>query len=335
MLCVAIWLVYERLTAIPDTPPPAAAAGGDTGRFSRERPITREDLESLRWEEMNQLLRAAGADPKEIDRLIRLAQEVDTPLATYLRAMLLLASSQPEPALTAFGNLDPRVIPPALLYGPFRLHETLRPDDPNPYLPAIRQAVEEGSVPVLVQARIRARDGRLAESLASYLRTDPREWATHDLQILQGMGRNEGLAIDVRRLVAGALASGRVEPKLVPGLRTLVREGPAPADLETFERQLKQEIDAGTPAGKLALESARKLAVNRKLFLARNYRALLDAHRAADPVQLPTETALLLFMSAVALKEQVEMDRWGLELTRRHGDAEVRDWVNEMKGPAQ
>ena len=30
-----------------------------------------EDLESLRWEEMNQLLRAAGADPKEIDRLIR------------------------------------------------------------------------------------------------------------------------------------------------------------------------------------------------------------------------------------------------------------------------
>jgi hypothetical protein len=37
----------------------------------------------------------------------------------------------------------------------------------------------------------------------------------------------------------------------------------------------------------------------------------------------------------VALNEQVEMDRWGLELTRRHGDAEVRDWVNEMKGPAQ
>jgi hypothetical protein len=37
----------------------------------------------------------------------------------------------------------------------------------------------------------------------------------------------------------------------------------------------------------------------------------------------------------VELKEQVEMDRWGQELKRRHGETEVRDWVNEMTGTAQ
>jgi hypothetical protein len=29
------------------------------------------------------------------------------------------------------------------------------------------------------------------------------------------------------------------------------------------------------------------------------------------------------------------MDRWGQELKRRHGEAEVQDWVNEMTGTAK
>jgi hypothetical protein len=50
---------------------------------------------------------------------------------------------------------------------------------------------------------------------------------------------------------------------------------------------------------------------------------------------LPTETVLLLFLSAVELKERVEMDRWGQELKRRHREVEVRDWVNETASAAR
>lgn len=335
LLVLAGWLVQAWLTGRPEAHHPAAPVATDTGRFSRQHPIAREDLETLRWEEMNQLLRAAGADPKEVDRLILLSKEVDNPPASYLRAMLLLASNQPEPALAAFGALDPKVIPATLLYAPFRLHETLRPADPGPYLPLLRQAVAEDKAPPLVRARLQARDGRLADALASYLRTDPQEWAGYDLESLRRIGTHQGLAMDLRRLVAGALASGRVDARLASDLRALARGGTAPAELEAFERKLKQEIDAGTPAGKVAVESARKLAIDRETFLARNYRALIDKYRAADPPQLPTETALALFLSAVALKEPVEMDRWGQELKRRHGDAEVREWVNAMKGTAR
>ena len=69
--------------------------------------------------------------------------------------------------------------------------------------------------------------------------------------------------------------------------------------------------------------------------IARKYAELIESHRDTEPIKLPTETALLLFLSAVELKEQIEMDRWGQELKRRHGDAEVRDWVNEMTRSAR
>ena len=74
---------------------------------------------------------------------------------------------------------------------------------------------------------------------------------------------------------------------------------------------------------------------NRNLFLAKEYERLVETHDGDEPTALPTETVLLLFLAAVELKEQVEMDRWGQELKRRHREVEVREWVNRTRGAAR
>jgi hypothetical protein len=215
------------------------------------------------------------------------------------------------------------------------LQQTLHPKDPNPYLAALRKSVSENKLPPLVEARVQALDGNLREALRSYLRTDPASWARYDLESLQRIGTHQGLAPDLRRLIAGALASGRVEPALLEPLQTLARRGAVPPDANELKAQLRREIETETPAGQIAVESAKKLIEDRNLFVGREYAELIEAHREAEPIELSTETVLLLFLSSVELKEQVEMDRWGQELKRRHGDAEVRDWVNETTRSAR
>ena len=118
-------------------------------------------------------------------------------------------------------------------------------------------------------------------------------------------------------------------------MQELARQGAVTPEPEEFKRQIRREIEANTPAGRIAIESAKKLINDRKLFLTKKYTELIGAHRDADPIKLPTETVLLLFFSAVELREQIEMDRWGQELKRRHRDVEVRDWVNETVSSAR
>jgi hypothetical protein len=334
-LGIAVWYFSPGKSPVGDGNQAQPGIALETGRFSAARPVTETELKTLQWEEVNQLLQAVGADAGEIERLARLTEAVHTPESTYLQALLLLLQQQPDQALAAFDALDIQSVPPAFLYAPYRLQQTLRPKDPNPYLTALRESVSENKLPPLVEARVRALDGNLREALRSYLRTDPASWAHYDLESLQRIGTHQGLAPDLRRLIAGALASGRVEQALLEPLQTLARRGAVPPDAEELKAQLRREIETQTPAGKIAVESAKKLIDDRNLFVERKYAELIDAHREAEPIELPTETVLLLFLSSVELKERVEMDRWGQELKRRHGETEVRDWVNQMTGTAR
>jgi hypothetical protein len=285
---------------------------------------------------VSQLLQAVAADESEIERLIRLAGHVNTPPTIYLGALLLILQREPELALTAFDSLDPQAIPPSFLYAPHRLRQTLHPDGTDPYLVALRKAIVEGKVPPLIRARVRALDGELTGALHSYMRTDPGSWAAYDLDSLRRIATHQGLAADLRKLIAGALASGRLKPTMVAPLQELARQGGAvPSAQEELKLQLRREIEANTPAGRVAIESAKKLLNNRKLFLTKEYTDLVGAHLDADPITLPTETVFLLFLSAVELREQIEMDRWGQELKRRHREVEVRDWVNETMSSAR
>jgi len=329
-LAIGIWLASSPTNPVGGEARPKSIDAPKTARFSPTRPVTRAEVETLRWEEVNQLLQAVAADPEEIERLAQLADNVDTPPAAYLRALLLILQQQPEQALSAFARLDEQSIPPDFLYAPYRLQASLHPGNPNPYLTPLRKSVAEGQVSALIQARVQALDGDLGEALRSYLRTDPASWTRYDLDSLQRIGTHQGLAPDLRRLVTGALASGRIQLALVAPLREVARSDSTPPNADEFKNRLRSEIEAGTPAGQIAVESAKRLINDRNLFLGRKYAELIAAHQSSEPVDLSTETVLLLFLSAVELKRQIEMDRWGQELKRRHPDVEVRDWVNEM-----
>jgi hypothetical protein len=330
-----VWWIVSPGGPRDTRPGPETSNTTQGPRFSAARTLTRLDLEALRWDEVDQLLESVGTDDAEIGRLAELTGDVDQPAATYLHGLLLMLQREPERALKAFGTLEPQAIPPTFLYAPHRLLRALHPASPDPYLDLLRTAVVEGKVPALIRARVKAGDGELGAALASYLRTDPASWTNYDLESLRKIASHQGFAGDLRKLIAGAMNSGRVQPALTAGLKQLATAEPAPADIEEFKRQLKREIKANTPAGQVAVESAKMLIKDRNLFVGRKYAELIESHRDTEPIKLPTETALLLFLSAVELKEQIEMDRWGQELKRRHGDVEVRDWVNEMTGSAR
>ena len=319
----------------PVDPVGKPGSGTAASRFAPDRPVTEADLASLRWDEVDQAVAAISPDPTEIERVSRLARGMERPPAVYLGALLLVSQREAEQALASFGKIDPQVIPPGFLYAPYRLHQALEPTTPNPYLPPLRKAVAAGLVSPLIQARVQVRDGQLSKALGSYLKTDPADWASYDLETLQRIANHQGLAADLSKMIGGALASGRVKPRLAPALQRIATQPATQPDIEAFKEELRLAVESDTPVGRLAVESARSMLRDRKLFVARRYRALLDLHSGAEPVALPTETALLLFLAAVDLKEQLEIDRWGQELKRRHAEPEVRRWVNEMTADAR
>jgi hypothetical protein len=334
-LAVVGWLLVASHDA--DKPRTGSGAARDTAITQLAPPalITSAEVAALGWQNVNPLLQRIAADHDEIDRLIDIASGVDTPPASYLQGLLLLSRNRPEDALAVFDTLDPAAIPPDLLYAPHRLQQALAPAAPDPYLAALRPAVADGTVPALIRARVQALDGDLSASLASYMRSDPGGWARYDLQAFRQIAEHQGLAPDLRELVRGALASGRVKEAVIPPLREIARSDKEEMELSAFKRQLRKEIEAQTPAGKIAIESAKQLLEDRQRFVRREYASLLDSHRASEPPELPTESVLLLFLASVAQDNAIETDRWGQELKRRHEDAEVDDWVARMKASAQ
>lgn len=323
---VAGVFLYDSGPGKPSTPSRTVA----DARFAPGKEIKRFDLEQMQWSEMNQAIAAVGTEPARIDQLIQLAKNIDVPAATYMRGLLLITRQKPEEALLLFETLDIEQVPVVLLYAPYRLHQQFRPGDPNPYIDTLRAAVKRKKVPALVRARVQAADGDFSGALDDYLRTNPAQWAGYDLDAMRRIAGHQGLIADLNKMIAGALSSGRVKPALVAPLRDVTTQSSVSVDIEAFRQNLRRSIDEKTPQGKLAIESARKLLLDRKMFLERNYEKLLADYIKTEPMILSTETMVLLFLSAVTLKEQLETDRWGQELKRRHNDQEVWDWVNEL-----
>lgn len=297
--------------------------------FNPQQQLVSADLQALRWDEVNQALATIGNDESEIERLTHLAGDVATPPAIYLRGLLLIAQHKPELALAAFHSLSLQSIPVKYLYAPHRLQQVLRPGEQDNYLSALRVAAVNNTLPILIKARVQARDGDLSGAFSSYLQTDPASWSRYDLQCLQRISSHQGLAADLVKLIAGALSSGRVNSKLTPTLQKIAHQPATMPDIETFQQQIRQAIVNNTAEGKLAIASAKKLLRDRKIFLARDYSGLITNYLETEPMILSTETVLLLFLAAAELKQQLEVDRWGQELIRRHGETEVRDWVNK------
>ena len=323
-------LAYLALPLLRGTTSPGVPEPTTLKQFSPDREVTTADLQKLSWQQINPLVAAIGADPERINRVRQLGAELASPPTTYLLALLALSQQQPETALALLDELNTPDIPALFLYAPYRLHQGLKPDTPNPYLPLLRQAVEQQAVPELIRARLLAVDGKLAQALNNYLRTDPAQWVGYDLEAMRRISSHQGLRADLRRMIAGALASGRVRPTIAPSLQGISRRPTNRFDMDLFRQNLRRSVAEQSPEGKIAIESARRLLEERQLFLQRKYAALIERYHETDQTSVSTETLVLLFLSAVSAAERVEIDRWGQELKRRHNDLEVRNWVTEL-----
>ena len=311
---------------------PAAVSTVDT---IAEVSIEAEMLTALEWQNVEKLIRTVGASSDKQRQVIELTSDGENPAAIYLRGFVLMITGKPLQALGAFDRLDVEGIPAAYLYPPYRLQRQVRPEAPNRYLGALRGAIDAGSVSPLITARVLAQEGDPSTALSSYLQTDPAQWVTYDVECIKKIGLHAGLSSEMRRMIAGALKSGRVSANVQEPLRQALVLEPDPAEVRAFKRKLKEELILDSSTGRAAVASMKQMLETRQLFLQRNYQTIIDQYRSANPMALPDEAVLLLLLSGARLGNQLEMDRWGQEIKRRYPNQEVIDWVSELTTSAE
>ncbi len=272
--------------------------------------LRKRDLEILTDREISMLEASAGSIP-----------------GRYLLAFFSMLNERPAKALELFDSIPLDQIPDRYLYPPYRLKRTVRPDESNRYVKPLKNASAGSTISPLIRARFLSMEGDPQAALDAYLRTDPARWVSFDGNCLRKINQHSGLRQELRMLIAGALRSGRVKSALAKRLRAIVISDDVAERLVTFKKRLKRVLDTKGAASDMAFASAKAMLASRKTFLERRYDELLIKHRSANPTAVTTETALLVFLSATALENAAEIERWGQELKRRYPDREVERWV--------
>ena len=131
-------------------------------------------------------------------------------------------------------------------------------------------------------------------------------------------------------MITGAISSGRVKTGLLPQLKQIAYQPVSNSEIAGFEERIKNAIRKNTPEGRIAIESAKTLLRDRKIFISRQYQKLIKLYLTSEPIKLATETVLLLFLSSVDQSNLQQAETWGQELKRRYAEAEVKVWVNKM-----
>jgi len=326
----AYWYLSDR--SRKEKPPTQLTAADD---FDANAPASVQMLKSLDWKHFSALTQNIGTDAGKVGQILRLTSGLQKPVAVYLRGFLLMIANKPLQALDTFDRLATADIPAPFLYPPYRLQRRMRPLETNKYLVALRQAIADDQVSPLIKARVQAQEGDPYSAISSYMQTDPAQWVFYDIECLKKIGMQSGFYSEVRRMIAGALKSRRVSGKIESQLRQLATLEPSESELRALKRKLKEELIQDSGAAKIAVSSMTRLLETRKQFLQRDYKTILAQYQNANPIALPTETVLLLFLSAVELDNRLETDRWGQEIKRRHPTQEVIDWVTELKTSAR
>lgn len=287
-------------------------------------------LVDLNWQDVDEAVRGLGTDSAKLSQLLKLTANVQNPVVHYLRGFIMMINEKPLQALTVFDQLSLKDIPAQFLYPPYRLHRQMRPKSANKYLEALIRAIDAGSVPPLIAARVETQEGDLYSALSNYLRTDPGQWVSFDVQCIQKIVHHAGLSSEVRRMIFGALKSGRVSEKVDKPLRRLLALNNDKAEVAALKRTLQEELLVNSSAGKIAVSSVKQMLDTRKLFLQKDYQKILNQHQDTNPLTLPNEVILILFLSGVKQTDRLEIDRWGQEIKRRYPNREVAEWVSKL-----
>jgi hypothetical protein len=185
-------------------------------------------------------------------------------------------------------------------------------------------------LPPLLEARVMGREGNFQRSLQAYLRSDPAQWASHDLELFSLLAQHGGVRFETLNMLLAALRAGRFKPELRGDLEKLASAAAA-ADSSPFRDDLQNWLQRNDGSREIAGRVAIRQLEIRRQFLQKEYARLLRDHAASNPTSQPDETVLLLTLSAATQTGTSELDRWSQELKRRYPQPEVQQWLETLR----
>lgn len=308
-------------------PRPPQATHGETARIQ----LTRESIGALQWQDLaTGRFVVENPSDQQLSQLLDWTEQTTNPPTIYFRGLLLLIDGRSEEALESFDTVPLDAIPAEQLYAPYRLHDAQRPAQPNAYFSRLLSSLEQGRLTPLLAARVLARANQFEKSLGAYLATDPGTWTRHDASCLQRISIHSGLESEVRRLVMGAIGGGRIPSANEDAFLQLGFQDVRRRPIEGLRQQLRDRLEQDPRVSSVVVSSLKKMGKDRELFLNKQYRDLLDLHQDSNPVQVTSELALMLFLSALSEGERELSKLWGQELKRRHPHPETLQWVHDL-----
>lgn len=283
---------------------------------------------SLDWQAVEVILGSPTIGAEELEKLIT-QSEPGTAQQRYLQIVSQVATGKIEDALAGIRNLDPKDIPVSLLYLPYRLTAQSSENGSNPFRARILEAVEQGKLTPLTQARVNAIEGRYEESLMAYMDTNPALWKGADAENLNRIGLHAGLLPDLRLLLRGSLDGGRLSPRLVPELTQLFTEGPTQLATD-LQSELKSRLENDPEAQKLAAQAYTAAMKDRDDFMNKRYDTLLERYREQEVTAVGNETSVMLYLAALRLDNAREIFRWNQEIKRRNPNSEITEWADSL-----
>lgn len=285
----------------------------------------------LTWQDVPLTLRSVGRTSPLHAELARAANSTASNPFLFLVAMLELSTGDETGCLNALKLLDAESLPVEFLYGPYRLMNTIEPQQANPFRARLADMVMAQKTGPLIAARYYASEGLLPTSFEHYLQTDPSQWATYDAELLGAIRQHSGLAPDAKAFIAAAIHSGRINEAVAAQL-TLQLDDRLASDALAARLQAVLDQPTAYPTAHGAIHQvAREQADIRQQFLEEKYVALTKAYEQSQSATLATETVYLLTLSAAEARDLAAFDRWALELQRRIQDVELRQWLRQIR----
>jgi hypothetical protein len=326
---LTVWLVWGRRDARTSEPRAVAARNLLAGAVARD--AVGPALSGLRWEDVGPTAAGTGARAGLRREVVDALASDPRAEAYYLRGLLQLAEQRPEYALAAFDAIPVDRMPALHLYAPFRLHAALRPGRPNRYWAPLVAARRDGRLPPLVAARVAVAEGDLKAAVASYVSSDPAQWARHDLDAFRALLLHAGLSPDTRTMLVAAMRAGRVPDRLRQDLERLLSTAGQSAPADEVKARLRRLLADNPAAREVAVAAATEQLRVRRLFLERQYVTLVREHRASDPTNLTDAALVILMLSASRVGETDMSDLWAQELRRRYPAPDVVRWIAEVR----
>lgn len=330
----ALWLAYELQPVSPAAVVrPVESEGRNVLAGTDPRGDDLAPLARMRWADVAITLDAIGRDSMARQRVIAETAGSSKAPVRYLRGLLFLAKGDAAGAAQTFAEIPAVEIPPEHLYAPYRVFVALGKPQENPFREPMRRAVAAGQASTIVAARVLGREGDLPGALQAFLRSNPEQWTSQDLELLEALRRHSGLAGEAITMLKAALKGGRVRESMRKPLVALVSVDGERVTAGQLQSRVAEIMRQDSPVRAPLIAAVERQLQMRERFLRRDYAGLIATYRPTDARNLPDETLLLLVLSSAQQSATAEFERWSGELRRRFPDRSVASWLQTLPPP--